>query len=206
MVAPDQVISPSYDRKIRIDGEGIYLFPTLWFLWNLALNNLLITKSLQSLRDGRPTEQRLADLIDDFSIMGYHRCVAAYKYPLLSVNFKQRCWTGYAIPFNQGQFEVILERVVRNKVVATEVPCQAPYTYNTERRIVCPGGQVNELRYQKYNNTLFRDKYPVKLKSLNPICGDIIQVVEPRSSVGGKKQLDPGIAQAMRLYENVRNK
>lgn len=179
MVFPDRVIQASIP-VLQVDGEGLFVFPAHFLIWNLTLKNLLITKTMDQLRSGKPLEQRLADLIDDYQMEGHAGCMVKYDCQVYTVNFTRREWVGYQAPRAANasrNHRIILVRHIKGRSVESELPWGAPYYYIKGEGFKVVSG-TDELRYNKHNMTLVRSKLPIDLRSYNPVAGDNNQILK----------------------------
>lgn len=203
MVVVDRVVDMKRNTPTVVDGEGVFLFPAHWILWALALKNLSITMSMDAMRQGKPTQQRLADLLDEFELEG-ESTWKMYPYPLYTVDFSKREWVGYRIlgdsrP-NPLTCKVTLVRRIKGRELETEVPVVEPYLMRDGRILVA--SHADELRYNKYNETLFRSKLPLRLRRYTPLTGDGPKVAQPSAPV--HKQQSSAIERALAAAEGLR--
>lgn len=149
----------------KLDCSNTILIPVLWISENVSRNNLQITTSLDALgKSERLSDRILHDIIMDVSTKTFLSDGAIYWRYLI----KEKEWRGVPCVRARRTAENLqnIEITVNGKIRGL-LPLNHPY-YQPDFEVDAKA----EYNFNKLNCDYFYGKFPVRLKSMCPVCGE----------------------------------
>lgn len=154
---------PESSSSVKCDG--VILIPVLWLAENISRNNLQITMSLDGLvKSERLSDRILHDIIMDVSTNTFKPDGAILWRYLI----EQREWRGIRCnPTKRSKGNLLNINVYVGGKVRGGLPLNSPYVDDVNG--VDP---IAEYNFNKLHCDYFYGKFPIRLKTMCPVCGE----------------------------------
>lgn len=157
------------------------LFPVRWFQEHFVLNNLLVTSPLVKLLDNSKQSHRMiGDYLLDLQSFN-HATWAPYRYLYIDLDTKEIKGISMRDKLPGGMLRINFPKAKE----PVSLYLTTPYRFASNEVLLNDGVKANvELKYNKVMWDYFKSKYPIKLKSFNPISGEsgYVKVAAPSNA------------------------